>query len=76
MDYEKAPINVLKAGTDPKLLPNDAYPPWLSGIATEQPTLRELKEKEQLTYPEMSRLVNLMNRQHIKAENTKRQKNK
>ncbi|KAI3794104.1 hypothetical protein L1987_36731 [Smallanthus sonchifolius] len=69
--------NILKDGTDPKILPDSEYPEWLWHLLDKKPALSELRRKniETLPYEDLKRFVKLDNRARIKENNTTRAKN-
>lgn len=69
--------NILKEGTDPKLLADSEYPDWLWRLVDKRPALSELKRKEikTLPYDDLKRFVKLDNRFRIKENNSVRAKN-
>ncbi|KAF5769679.1 putative ribosomal protein L37 [Helianthus annuus] len=69
--------NILKDGTDPKILPDSEYPDWLWHLLDKKPALSELRRKniETLPYEDLKRFVKLDNRARIKENNTTRAKN-
>ncbi|KAK1410292.1 hypothetical protein QVD17_36827 [Tagetes erecta] len=69
--------NILKDGTDPKILADSEYPEWLWHLLDKKPALSELRRKniETLQYEELKRFVKLDNRARIKENNTTRAKN-
>ncbi|KAL8211054.1 hypothetical protein R6Q57_005491 [Mikania cordata] len=69
--------NILKDGTDPKILPDSEYPEWLWCLLDKKPALSELRRKkiETLSYEDLKRFVKLDNRARIKENNTTRAKN-
>ncbi|XP_045823950.1 uncharacterized protein LOC123916524 [Trifolium pratense] len=69
--------NILKDGTDPKILPNAEYPDWLSQLIDKRPALSELRRKniETLVFGDLKRYVKLDNRARIKENNSLKAKN-
>ncbi|VFQ61598.1 unnamed protein product [Cuscuta campestris] len=69
--------NILKDGTDPKVLPDNEYPEWLWHLLDKKPALSELRRKdlESLPYEELKRFVKLDNRARIKENNSLKAKN-
>lgn len=69
--------NILKDGSDPKILPDSEYPDWLYHLLDKRPALSELqrKEAEALSYEDLKRFVKLDNRARIKENNSVRAKN-
>ncbi|CAN1828816.1 hypothetical protein LINPERHAP1_LOCUS32344 [Linum perenne] len=69
--------NILKEGTDPKVLPDSDYPDWLWHLLDKRPALSELrrKEKESLPYEDLKRYFKLKNRAGIKENNSIKAKN-
>ncbi|KAG9452162.1 hypothetical protein H6P81_005066 [Aristolochia fimbriata] len=69
--------NILKDGTDPKVLPDSEYPDWLWDLLDKRPALSELRRKdlETLPYEDLRRFVKLDNRQRIKENNAVKAKN-
>nr|KAJ0216144.1 hypothetical protein LSAT_V11C300105710 [Lactuca sativa] len=69
--------NILKEGTDPKILADSEYPEWLWHLLDKKPALSELRRKniETLPYEDLKRFVKLDNRSRIKENNTTRAKN-
>ncbi|KAJ4827321.1 hypothetical protein Tsubulata_003271 [Turnera subulata] len=64
--------NILKDGTDPKVLADSEYPDWLWHLLDKRPALSELKRKsaETLPYEDLKRFVKLDNRARIKDNNS------
>ncbi|KAK8924048.1 hypothetical protein KSP39_PZI019432 [Platanthera zijinensis] len=64
--------NILKEGSDPKVLPDAEYPDWLWGLIDKRLPLSELRRKdvETLPYEDLKRFVKLDNRSRIKENNT------
>lgn len=69
--------NILKDGTDPKILPNSKYPDWLCQLIDKRPALSELRRKnvDTLLYEDLKRYVKLDNRAKIKENNSLKAKN-
>lgn len=69
--------NILKDGTDPKILPDSEYPDWLWHLLDKRPALSELQRKqaEALSFEDLKRFVKLDNRARIKENNSVRAKN-
>ncbi|ONI01169.1 hypothetical protein PRUPE_6G125800 [Prunus persica] len=69
--------NILKDGTDPKILPDAEYPDWLWRLLDKRPALSELSRKniETLPYKDLKRFVKLDNRARIKDNNSLKAKN-
>jgi len=69
--------NILKDGTDPKILPDPEYPDWLWYLLDKRPPLSELRRKDTQTLPyeDLKRFVKLDNRARIKENNAVRAKN-
>ncbi|XP_014507403.1 54S ribosomal protein L37, mitochondrial [Vigna radiata var. radiata] len=69
--------NILKEGTDPKILPDSEYPDWLWHLLDKRPALSELRRKniETLSYEDLKRFVKLDNRARIKESNSLKAKN-
>ncbi|CAH9074143.1 unnamed protein product [Cuscuta epithymum] len=69
--------NILKDGTDPKVLPDAEYPEWLWHLLDKKPALSELRRRdlETLPYDELKRFVKLDNRARIKENNSLKAKN-
>lgn len=69
--------NILKEGTDPKILPDSAYPDSLFHLLDKRPPLSELRRKnvETLPYEDLKRFVKLDNRSRIKENNAVKAKN-
>ncbi|CAK9167090.1 unnamed protein product [Ilex paraguariensis] len=69
--------NILKDGTDPKILADSEYPDWLWHLLDKRPALSELRRKntETLPYEDLKRFVKLDNRARIKENNSVRAKN-
>ncbi|KAK4267272.1 hypothetical protein QN277_024072 [Acacia crassicarpa] len=64
--------NILKEGSDPKILPDSEYPDWLWHLLDKRPALSELRRKntETLPYADLKRFVKLDNRARIKENNS------
>ncbi|CAM6092334.1 unnamed protein product [Calypogeia fissa] len=75
---EKATLgaNILKTGTDPPILDDSSYPPWLWTLLDRKPALSELerRDSETLNEKEIMRLLKLDNRRRIKENNSIRSK--
>ncbi|KAF5191306.1 Mitochondrial ribosomal protein l37 [Thalictrum thalictroides] len=69
--------NILKDGTDPKLLADSEYPDWLWSLIDKRAALSELRRKntENLPYEDLKRFVKLDNRARIKDNNSVKAKN-
>lgn len=69
--------NILKEGSDPKVLPDSEYPDWLWHLLEKRPALSELKMKniETLPYGDLKRFFKLDNRAKIKENNSVKAKN-
>ncbi|XP_058769219.1 uncharacterized protein LOC131643092 [Vicia villosa] len=69
--------NILKDGTDPKILPAADYPDWLCQLLDKRPALSELRRKniETLLYGDLKRYVKLDKRATIKDNNSLKAKN-
>lgn len=69
--------NILKDGSDPKILPDSEYPDWLWRLLDKRPALSELRRKnvETLPYEDLRRFVKLDNRARIKENNSVKAKN-
>lgn len=69
--------NILKEGTDPKVLPDSEYPDWLWHLLDKRPALSELRRKDidTLPYEDLKRYVKLDNRARIKENNSLKAKN-
>ncbi|KAG4180341.1 hypothetical protein ERO13_A10G160300v2 [Gossypium hirsutum] len=69
--------NILKDGTDPKIMPDSEYPDWLWHLLDKRPALSELRRKniETLPYEDLKRFVKLDNRARIKENNSIKAKN-
>ncbi|KAL9327129.1 hypothetical protein ACSQ67_007774 [Phaseolus vulgaris] len=69
--------NILKEGTDPKILPDSDYPDWLWHLLDKRPALSELRRKnvETLSYDNLKHFVKLDNRARIKENNSMKAKN-
>ncbi|XP_024047472.1 uncharacterized protein LOC18053581 isoform X1 [Citrus clementina] len=69
--------NILKEGSDPKVLPDSEYPDWLWHLLEKRPALSELKMKniETLPYEDLKRFLKLDNRAKIKENNSVKAKN-
>ena len=69
--------NILKEGTDPKVLEDSEYPDWLVHLLDKRPALSELRRKnvETLPYEDLRRFVKLDNRARIKENNSIKAKN-
>nr|AFK34152.1 unknown [Lotus japonicus] len=69
--------NILKEGSDPKILPDSEYPDWLWHLLDKRPALSELRRKniETLSYEYLKRYVKLDNRARIKENNSLKAKN-
>ncbi|XP_020571802.1 54S ribosomal protein L37, mitochondrial [Phalaenopsis equestris] len=69
--------NILKDGSDPKVLPDSEYPDWLWHLTDKRLPLSELRRKdiEALPYEQLKRFVKLDNRSRIKENNTLKAKN-
>lgn len=69
--------NILKDGSDPKVLPDSEYPDWLWHLLDKRIPLSELQRKntEILPYEDLKRFVELDNRARIKENNTVKAKN-
>lgn len=69
--------NILKDGTDPKILADSEYPDWLYHLLDKRPALSELRRKntETLPYEDLKRFVKLDNRARIKENNSIKAKN-
>ncbi|WJX66925.1 hypothetical protein P8452_51430 [Trifolium repens] len=69
--------NILKEGTDPKILPDSEYPDWLWHLLDKRPALSELRRKDigTLPYEDLKRYVKLDNRARIKENNSLKAKN-
>ena len=69
--------NILKDGTDPKIMPDSEHPDWLWRLLDKRPTLSELRRKdsESLPFEDLKRFVKLDNRARIEGNNAARAKN-
>ncbi|CAK7328251.1 unnamed protein product [Dovyalis caffra] len=69
--------NILKDGTDPKVLADSEYPDWLWHLLDKRPALSELRRKniETLPFEDLKRFVKLDNRARIKENNFSKAKN-
>ncbi|XP_058102182.1 large ribosomal subunit protein mL54-like [Magnolia sinica] len=69
--------NILKDGTDPKIMADSDYPDWLWHLIDKRPPLSELRRKnvETLPYEDLRRFVKLDNRARIKENNSIKAKN-
>ncbi|KAL0011352.1 hypothetical protein SO802_006460 [Lithocarpus litseifolius] len=69
--------DILKAGADPKILPDSEYPDWLWHLIDKHPALSELRRKntETLPYENLKHFVKLDNRSRIKEHNSLKAKN-
>ncbi|KAK9113507.1 hypothetical protein Syun_020304 [Stephania yunnanensis] len=69
--------NILKDGTDPKVMADSEYPDWLWRLIDKKPALSELRRKdtENLPFEDLKRFVKLDNRARIKENNSNRAKN-
>ncbi|XP_004298206.1 PREDICTED: 54S ribosomal protein L37, mitochondrial-like [Fragaria vesca subsp. vesca] len=69
--------NILKDGTDPKILPDSEYSEWLWHLVDKRPALSELRRKdiETLPYEDLKCFVKLDNRARIKENNSLKAKN-
>ncbi|CAI9111528.1 OLC1v1011771C1 [Oldenlandia corymbosa var. corymbosa] len=69
--------NILKEGSDPKILPDSEYPDWLFHLLDKCPALSELRRKDlkTLLYEDLKRFVKLDNRVRIKENNSLTAKN-
>ncbi|KAK9090186.1 hypothetical protein Sjap_023363 [Stephania japonica] len=69
--------NILKDGTDPKVMADSEYPDWLWRLIDKKPALSELRRKdtESLPFEDLKRFVKLDNRARIKENNSVRAKN-
>ncbi|KAJ6776883.1 39S RIBOSOMAL PROTEIN L54 MITOCHONDRIAL [Salix koriyanagi] len=69
--------NILKDGTDPKVLEDSEYPIWLWRLLDKRPALSELRRKniETLPYEDLKRFVKLDNRARIRENNFSKAKN-
>ncbi|XWS30463.1 hypothetical protein CRYUN_Cryun24cG0119900 [Craigia yunnanensis] len=69
--------NILKDGTDPKIMPDSEYPDWLWHLLDKHPALSELRRKNIVTLPyeDLIRFVKLDNRARIKENNSVKAKN-
>lgn len=69
--------NILKDGSDPKILPDSEYHDWLWHLLDKRLPLSELQRKDTLTLPyeDLKRFVKLDNRARIKENNAARAKN-
>lgn len=69
--------NILKDGTDPKVLDDSEYPDWLWRLLDKRPALSELRRKniETLPFEDLKRFVKLDNRARIKENNFSKAKN-
>jgi large subunit ribosomal protein L54 len=73
-------VAIRKGESDPPLLPDDQYPPWLFELMTPEPTTAELQrlyeqgEGEGLTLAQMKRLFRYKNKQRIREDNASRAK--
>ncbi|KAG8481720.1 hypothetical protein CXB51_026630 [Gossypium anomalum] len=69
--------NILKDGTDPKIMPDSEYPDWLWHLLDKRPALSEVRRKniETLPYEDLKRFVKLDNRARIKENNSIKAKN-
>ena len=71
---ETSATNILKDGSDPPILPDDAYPDWLWTVHEPLPSLQELTAKfeadpDSMTSVEHRRMTKLWNRARIKDKN-------
>lgn len=69
--------NILKDGSDPKILPDPEYPDWLWHLIDKRLPLSELRRMdiETLPYEQLKRFVKLDNRSRIKENNSLKAKN-
>lgn len=69
--------NILKDGTDPKVMEDSQYPEWLWRLLDKKPALSELQRKkvETLPYEQLKRFFKLDNRARIKDNNSIKAKN-
>ncbi|CAA7031420.1 unnamed protein product [Microthlaspi erraticum] len=69
--------NILKNGSDPKILPESDYPERLWRLLDKRPALSELRRKnvETLPFEDLKRFVKLDTRARIKEHNSFKAKN-
>ncbi|KAF5192387.1 Mitochondrial ribosomal protein l37 [Thalictrum thalictroides] len=69
--------NILKDGTDSKIMEDSEYPDWLWHLLDKKPPLSELRRKntETLPYEHLKRFVKLDNCARIKENNADKAKN-
>ena len=65
------PVNLLKEGDEPIYRPDESYPPWLWTLLEEPPLLDDLAMKgvENLTQPELKRVIRMASKKRIKTRN-------
>eukprot|EP00940_MAST-03C_sp_MAST-3C-sp2_P002406 g2406.t1 len=70
-DLGTVPVNIMKEGVDPPVLPDDEYPEWLWEIHKPLPSLQDLQEKvEQVGFDgllasERKRMMKLAHRKEM-----------
>ena len=70
-DLGSVPINLMKEGADPPILPDEEYPEWVWGLAEPLPTLQDLQDKvsevsfDGLTTSEQKRMMKLAHRKEM-----------
>lgn len=70
-------VAIRKGESDPPILPDDQYPPWLFDLMTPEPTTAELQrlyDQDGLTLEQMKRLFRYKNKQRIREDNASRAK--
>jgi hypothetical protein len=73
---KQIPVNLMKEGEEPVYRKDEEYPPWLWALLEEKPLLDDLLMKgvENLTQPELKRILRATSKRRIKTSNTSREK--
>ena len=73
---KQIPVNILKEGDEPVYKNDSEYPPWLWTLLEEKPLLDDLLMKgvENLTQPELKRILRASSKRRIKLANISSEK--